>query len=173
MAQSVTSAVASFTIMHETMKIFALLVSLLLITGCAKKPLSHIPARTISSGVDFTAFTDREFLFTPERYVEEYESIGVITVTMWPEANREVMENARRIRRPGRYTRATEVGDWVIEAITIQDALEAMYQLAAEMGANAVINLEITRVVEEYGSSITSTLVLQGIEISGFAIRRL
>lgn len=153
-------------------KIYIVSASLFLFAGCVQqKPLAHIPPRVIAAGVDFTPFTARGFLFTPERYPESYESIGVITITIWPEANREV-RSGRRVRRGGQDTPAVEIGDWVIEPITIQDALESMYERASEMGADAVVNLEISRVVEEYASSLLTTLVLPGIEVSGFAIKR-
>lgn len=48
------------------------------------------------SGFDFTDYAEKGFLFTPESYSGNYQSMGLITVTLWPKvAKKEVVERTR------------------------------------------------------------------------------
>ena len=56
-----------------------------LIISCSV--ITHIPEKSTFYGLDFTRFTSRGFLITPEKYLNAYESIGIVTYTYMPGAN--------------------------------------------------------------------------------------
>lgn len=49
-------------------------------------------------------------------------------------------------------------------------AIDAYYQKAIQLGADAVVDFDLQPVAKEY--SFRTRLVIEGIEISGFAIKR-
>jgi len=126
----------------------------------ACSPISHIPADSSVSGIDFREYTERGFLFSPWQYDGRYESVGVIEVTMFPEANRVSSRT-----RGG----ATET-HWEFERITVSEMTAALYEQAREMGADALVEFDLRGETRELTNP---TATMRGLTASGFAIRRL
>ncbi|MDR8390767.1 hypothetical protein NC796_06445 [Aliifodinibius sp. S!AR15-10] len=114
------------------------------------------------TGYDFSKYTDQGFLITPEQYLEEYQSIGLITVTQWPAVNKTI----RRVRDPdgSGYVNREE---FHAEDINVEKAIDEIHKVATDMGADAITRFDVTPT-----SRMNGTLRVQGVEISGFAIKR-
>ena len=67
------------------MKLILIAIAVLIFNGCAT--LKFIPAEEYFMGIDFRPYTEQGFLFTPEKYLGEYESIGLIDLISVHEAN--------------------------------------------------------------------------------------
>lgn len=117
-----------------------LLLALCLLTGCAGSFITHIPAVTSVTGLDFTPFSDRGFLFTPHMYEGEYSSIGLIKVVITPE-----LERVKEKNRRGQM----EYTPWRVKLVPFQDALEDAYQHALSMGADAMVDFEFRVMILE------------------------
>ncbi|MBS3945280.1 MAG: hypothetical protein KGZ42_07275 [Melioribacter sp.] len=106
---------------------------------------------------DFTKYAEKGFLFTPETYNYEYESMGMIYVQIYPE-----------IKRKGedKYMGDPEK-NYVIGKIDVSEAIEQLFQSAKKIGANAIIRFQINSISKQ-----NSSLLIEGIEASGFAIKR-
>ena len=122
--------------------------------ACAH-PLTHVDPETIIGGVDFRAHSRKGFLFTPNAYPGEFEAVGMVTVTMYAEAN------ASRSGPNG--------SNWVWEysALAPQDALTEIRKRATALGADAISNTTLRAVTRTVGGA-----AIPGIEVSGFAIKR-
>lgn len=117
------------------------------------------------SGYDFTEYTDQGFLITPEGYQGEYQSIGVLSVTVWPRIERRPVEDDT-LAQPGADSPARE---WFItEAVDPQEVVDSLYVEARSMGADAVMNFR-TEFVEE---DLEDGPVRPGVRVRGFAIDR-
>ena len=140
----------------RTARLAALLGATLLASlgACAKPRL--LPGAELVTGIDFSDYSRRGFLFTPGMYTEgPYESLGLVTVTVTPQA-RQVPDSTTGYFR------------WQIERITADDIVRKTYDQAIAMGADALVNFE-ARVREERLDEYSSRPIL---EVSGFAIRR-
>jgi hypothetical protein len=120
--------------------------------ACARPRL--IPSKTLVAGIDFSEYTRQGFLFTPEMYDGPYEAVGLVTVSMYPEAR--YVLSADRVMR------------WDVQRITAQDVVAKMYEQAKGMGADALVNFTV-RVTDD---RIDATATRPVLEVSGFAIRR-
>jgi len=142
---------------------FAFTACLLLLAGCSRT--THIPAETNVRGIDLRPLTEAGFLVTPGDYTGgQFEAMGLVTVTVWPEAN---WLSASEAENQGMDVGANRDDIWVEEEITMRDALEKTRQAATEMQADALTHFEVTRVTR-----MKSGVELEGIEVSGFAINR-
>ena len=148
--------------------------------------------------VDFTEFTEREFLFTPEKYGGDYKSIGLIDNSFFEELilfkkgtkekvelsniRNEIFEDADDFNR--KY-------DWHNPPISTQLILRSVYNNCIKMGADAFVNLESSNVQKvitfgSYAQYVTLggktkpdpisinplTITINGLRITGFAIKR-
>ena len=122
------------------------------VAACAVS--QQIPRTTVVAVLDFTPYSQQGFMFTPATYHGDFESIGLVTVTVYPECNFSTDSSE-------------EVWERACEEIDPQDGLDTMYHKAKDMGADAVTNVQVRTV------SVTVKRVrVDGIEVSGFAIRR-
>jgi hypothetical protein len=145
------------------MRYFAFTACLLLLAGCSRT--THIPAETNVRGIDLRPLTEAGFLVTPGDYTGgQFEAMGIVTVTVWPEANR---LSASEAESQGVDADTKRSYVWVEDEITMQDALEKTRQAATEMQADALTHFDVTRVTR-----MESGVELEGIEVSGFAINR-
>ena len=136
-----------------------------LLTGCAAPP-SIIPERITASGIDFSAYASEGFLFTPNKYGGDYESIGLVQISYTPKAVF-VKTEVRGINGQA-FTRSS----WMAEPIDTDKALQKLYELCLEMGADALTEMQIKNITERHAQRTIHPLTLSGIEISGFAIKR-
>ena len=114
-------------------------------------------------GFDFTQFNKEGFLFTPESYNGEYESIGLLRTVVYPA----VKHPEKQVKTKTGRIRYVEQG-WEVESIEPTEALKEMYKKAVAMGANALVKFQIDNT-----SYLNGSLLVRGYEVSGFAIKRI
>lgn len=137
---------------------YTLILTALLFTSCATtKPSNEI---IYTTGFNFSEYTEKGFLITPDSYLGEYQSIGLINVTMWPA----VIE----IRGTRTATGGNVNSGWRIERLNVQKAIDQIYAEADSMGADAITQFRIRSTERNNG-----LLKVPGAEISGFAIKRI
>src|SRR4051812_45764580 len=99
--------------------------------ACAK--MTYIAPITAVTGIDFTDYTKQGFMFTTQPYGGKYESIGIITVTMYPEGHLVKHESKAM----------AEEESWEFSPLNVQDVLREAHARAKAMGANAIINFSV------------------------------
>jgi uncharacterized protein YbjQ (UPF0145 family) len=135
-------------------KLFFLLFMPLFLAGC-----SHLPQQKTMQiyGWDFRKYTAEGFLFTPEKYEGSYESIGVLNITLY--------SGLRKEEREGGYYGTFK--ETVVDAVSTTEAIDSMYTVARNMGADAVMNFN--QRVEVITTDKTDYPIIY---VSGFAIKR-
>jgi hypothetical protein len=116
-------------------------------------------------GYDFTKYTAQGFLFTPELYNGDYDAIGLIEISIYPEVrlNDYVDDNKYDTwHRKGQNERC------LIGNVTSNEILDSLYNYTKKMGADAVTKLKIS----ESESMSNGEILYTGIKASGFAIKR-
>lgn len=124
----------------------------------------------ISSGYDFRQYTEKGFLFTPEAYFGEYESVGVLDIEISPEV-KEVNYEGDEVDNENKwiFLRSTNDGSlWKVQRVSPQEVLDEFYKEAIKMGADAVIRLSFDN-IEESNDEFT----YYGLSATGFAIKRI
>lgn len=129
----------------------ALVVALLLLEGCPPA-VTHVAPVTIVSGIDFTRYTQRGFLFTPEVYEGPYDAVGLITITRYAE---------------GHFS--NETARWEFDPIPVRDVVDSAYARASAIGADALMRFHLENVMAPATAKLPPT---PGLEVSGFAIHR-
>lgn len=146
---------------------FIPIILLIFTQSCKTIELSQIPKQEIFSGIDFREYTKKNFLFTPEKFIGDYESIGIVSFLIMPEANKDSkFEPNTKNGKAGYYT-----SEWTVKDIDIQNAIEGIYKHCVEMGADALVNFKSDIQIVDY-SYLIPPLKLQGYQITGFAIKR-
>lgn len=138
----------------------------LVVFGCAGSGASgeysgknYLPTESEVRGFNFRQYTEEGFLITPQSYEQPYQSVGVIQVTVWPEM--------RKLPETTNTGEVTET-EWVqTTTLSLNAAVDSLYQRARGMGADAIINFESARVTERVENA---TRV--GVQARGFAIDR-
>lgn len=115
----------------------------------------------IHYGFDFTKYSTQGFLFTPEQYLGEYESIGIVKTIIFPAVKNKKSQIKSQTGEPFLNE------EWEIEKLDADEAINEMYKKATEMGANAVVRFEIHKT--QYMNGL---MEIPGFEVSGFAIKR-
>ncbi len=162
------------------MKQITLSLSLLVLISCSitKPEPKHYPRIVHFSAFDFTPFTEQDFLFTPEKYNFDYQSIGLITCIIVPEEQIKVIQQSKQIKRlddiyfDDIYSdRSETIKIFYPEEIKPDEVLKLIYDECVKMGADAFINFEYQTMYKPSQNS--------GFEkvkwhiVSGFAIKRL
>lgn len=147
-------------------RILPILVVAIVLFNCSEPP-SLIPEKLIASGYDFSEYSEKGFLFTPNEYSGDYESIGLIQLTYSPEARLSTV--SEHIPGVGKKERT----QWITDPINADKVIEDVYNLCIEMGADALTQMKIEPYSENHAQGTMNPLTLSGIKISGFAIRRL
>ncbi len=144
----------------------SLLTFFVFLSGCGSHPELY-EKRTEASGYDFTKYTDRGFLITPEGYSGEYQSVGVLNVTVWPTVEELNAEEAPPLTDP--IDTGSGSKKWYItEPVSPQEAVDSLYTLADSMGADAIINFETEATKQDLNGGVTRI----GIRARGYAIER-
>lgn len=135
----------------------------LLLNACSYG--SPVSKKIFFYGYDFTSYTEKGFLFTPEQYLGDYDAIGLLKLEIIPE-----------VRQIFYGTRATEQGwetiigntrQWQVKEISSKQLLDSLYNKAVSMGADAVVRFSLNS-TSHYNGDVT----FNGLEVSGFAIKR-
>jgi hypothetical protein len=140
-----------------------------LLLSCRPPSPDHVPELTIVDPIDLREYTLQGFLFTPGTYSGDFEAIGIIRLTTYPEEN---LVEVERERRDGSMTKNTF---WQPDLLDYDSMLDAMKRQCEKMGANALTHLEFKFSVPgpiEFPKS-KNPLHRFGVEISGFAVKRL
>jgi len=117
------------------------------------------------AGYDFTEYTEQGFLITPESYQGEYQSVGTLSVTVWPRIEQLPAEDDT-VAQPGPESPAQE---WfVTEGVDPQEVVDSLHVEARSMGADAIMNFRTEPVREDLENGPTRT----GVRARGFAIDR-
>lgn len=137
-------------------QIFLSALVTIILSSCAGGGITSIPSSRHATVLDFTPFTKQGFLFTPEPYHGNYESIGLITVSV-------LASGERKRLRPGIYD-----WDWDLTPLQTDSVLNYFYQEATLLGADAVVRLSLTSsIADVVGQSVPR------VTATGFAIRRI
>jgi hypothetical protein len=142
--------------MEDAMRKISVIVGLSILgiffISCAPK-VNFIESSTVTAGFDFRPYTAKGFLITPYQHLGEYESIGMLSVTIWAEGMRNIEDK------------------FVFKPLDTRDAIDSLYMVAVEMGADALVSFEVTSVTADWPSG--GTVIKQpGIRASGYAILR-
>lgn len=141
------------------------MLAMLMVLSACTPSLVEWESTYQSSGYDFREFTHKGFLFTPESYSGTYESIGLVEITFLPEIREVKQDNSPDIK--GYNRRQFGSSTYYIEVADTERIIREMFELADDMGADALSRFEINPVsVQNNGFEIPS------IKISGFAIKR-
>lgn len=135
---------------------------LLLLSGCVSSA-NVWQQETIVYGLDFREYED--FLFTPNEYQGEYESIGIVRVVLRPSVINNPKNQVQGREYIERY--ASSSSRWYIEVLEPQDAVGEAYRVAVDMGADGLTQFSIDEVELTNGP-----IMVPALEIYGFAIRR-
>jgi len=141
--------------------------------------VNEIRGTALFSGYDFTEYTKKGFLFTPEKYLGEYESIGLITLRITPTVRKTnapsytsdtlVYKSGMLLNRGEDFEIVETVGGRIlVEVISSDKAIKLIYEKAVSMGADAIVNFNIEDIELHNGS-----LFYTGLRITGFAIKRI
>ncbi len=149
------------------MKKYLFIVLLVWGWSCAPTP-TFIPKVSEINAVDFTPFTEKGFLFTPNKYTQDYESIGIINFTYFPEAN--LIE--KKIKRGKDEKDDMIVKFWDIEKFDINLLLYEVYTASIQMGADALTEFSIKSVSSNHALGSSYPVSINGIQVYGFAIKR-
>jgi hypothetical protein len=139
------------------------LLAFVFIFGCASGPEVY-PKEMNVTGFDFTKYTEQGFLITPEKYEREYESIGMLNVTVYPRLEKISLEEP-----PAQPGAASPAKEWfVTKEVVAQEVVDSLYVEARSLGADAIINFRTDVVTQDLKQGVSRT----GIQARGFAIDR-
>ena len=137
------------------MKYF-IIISLIFFSACRVKEVQKL---TLYYQYDFTDYTKKGFLITPESYTGQYESIALITVEIFPEVRKKTLEDDPQNKKFANYI----LGD-----ISTKEVIDSLYTRAVKMGADAIINFNTNHDLHYTNASLR----VSGISASGYAIKR-
>lgn len=137
------------------------MILILILCGCTMPP-TKVPEEFQFKTIPFTKYTEKGFLFTPNNYEKDYESIGIIDATLYPEANLRSIKTGSPIG----YI------SWKKKDINFEKALDSLYESCVEMGADALIQMKFDIVSKTKFKTTSKPLKIVGINIKGYAIKR-
>lgn len=139
-----------------------ILLLLLFLAGCGTSPKTW-DSQTNVYGLDFRDYNQQGFLFTPNVYDGDYESLGIVNIQLIPAVTK--TQGAGKNWRRG-YSANSDVV-WWIEVLDTRNAIDQAYREASSMGADALSQFEISE-----GSVVNGDMEVPTLEITGFAIKR-
>lgn len=157
----------------KPLHLFAIL-SLLLLIGCSSStPITRVQGIESTLVMDFSPYANRGFLFSPDPYSGGYQGMGMIDIMIVPDMQRRV-EQSRVSTRLGQGVSVNKtVGEWKQEPIYPSTMVERAFQEAKDLGADAIVNLDVTPVLEEVEvGTPPEVLEMRGYRLTGFAIKR-
>ena len=138
-------------------------ILLFLASACAPT-LNYIPRQTEIVGFDFSEYSKKGFLITPGEYGENYETVGLLTFSIYPEAKKiDVI-----IKKDGKDV---TIKKWKLAKVDPSEAIELAYQEATKRDANAITHFKINFDSKIYSDGM-GTVTITGIQVSGLLIKR-
>jgi hypothetical protein len=125
---------------------------------------SKFQKQVVTYVYDFTKYSNQNFLFTPEQYTGNYNSIGLLEIEIYPETEKVLAKNTSNQYGTEDYSKSTQ---WIYYPISTEEVLDSLYNRAIRMGADAITRLKIEDFIVSYG-----TVYSYGKKASGFAIKR-
>lgn len=150
----------------RSLRIGLVLLIIIALSSCGIANLTHIQGSTEVSGFDFRPYASDGFLLTQSEYLGDYITLGILKITVTPEASLGVAYIS------GTGNPISSRWDVSYEGFKEQ-ALEEVYQICIDMGADALVNMTIELVPVSYIDRTSPALVLYSYEITGAAIKRL
>ena len=135
--------------------------------GCSPV-ITYVPEKSEVSAIDFTPFTKKDFLFTPNKYLGEYESVGIIYFKYHPEAKLVKKEIERSKDERDNITKTV----WEVAEYNPNLLLYDVYTACVSMGADALTEFTFEGIQSDYGFGSAQPISIDGISIKGFAIKR-
>ena len=139
------------------------LLLIIFLCACAPTP-DYIRKERLVVGVDFTKYQKKGFLITPGEYGEDYESIGYLYFTIFPDATN-TTRTAGKVRCKGRWYMGWCMGD-----VDYQEVLDLVYETAMSKGANALTHLKMKSINKT--PNFFDAPTIRGLEVSGLLIKR-
>lgn len=144
-------------------KFIFILFCIAILSSCSIERVKYIHSFTEKLVFDFRKYTEKDFFITPEKYQGNYESIGIIDISIYPAAARQLEIIKPQNIIDGEYAQ----GYWLIRKLKPNEIINTIYEEANDMGANAIMNFKVTSIQKQ----VDYDLNLKGINVSGFAIK--
>ncbi len=150
-------------------KLFLLFLSLLFATCTTLK----VDKAMVVTAFDFSKYSKQNFLITPDSYNGDYESIGLISASLFASVTE--TELPTNMHENGKFSWETDSTYlmfsvnkyYLIEKINTEEVVEELFQTVKRMGGDAITNLKTNFTYRErYG------IYIPGVELTGFAIKR-
>jgi len=138
-----------------------ILLTLTILSISCSPSLTSISKQITVTSFDFTKYNDEEFLFTPDNYLGDYESIGLLSVEILPELKKVSGQNLK----PGQFYSPDMLWEYV--AVSSGEILDTLYSKAKSLGADSIVHLNF-----EIINLVYRNVSVPGIRASGFAIKR-
>jgi hypothetical protein len=109
------------------------------------------------------------FFITPETISSNYESVGLFCYEIVPSAEYDkftVIDSYSYDLEP----RTIRKYKWVIENVSLNQAMDSVYTNCVTWGADAIIDFKIESISNPYLTK--EPVTINGFKISGFAIKR-
>lgn len=135
------------------MKKILLFLSILYFSGCYPGSIES-QKLIIIKRFDFTKYSKKGFLFTPEKIIGNYESIGMVEVDIYPEFKS--------------FATSTNAQNWMPINVSTDEVIDSLYSVCNKMGANALTNFKIGNTEPVRNGD----KIYYGIRANGFAIKR-
>ena len=173
----------SISTMKKVYSILCLIVLLsMFLSNCGSTNVVPMNESFVTISYDFREYTEKGFMFTPEKYLGEYESIGLIEVLYIPEFKDGHSDDiGAHVLVDGRiylYDKQdeymiyadphTQFKLWFVSRPNTTQLIREAFESADEMGANAITNFRIIPTFYDNNKLEVST-----VKLSGFAIRRI
>lgn len=140
-----------------------ILFAALLLSGCGYK--YHKLEESVDFGrTSFKEYAQQGFLFTPFEYRGDYESLGYVEVEIYPETEFTYFANPEGER--------VTPWLWVSKEINGKVAFDLLHLMAKELGADAIVDLKMVTVNKRVYEQDTVPGQIEGMNISGLAIKR-
>ncbi|MBC8554697.1 MAG: hypothetical protein ISR95_01035 [Candidatus Marinimicrobia bacterium] len=156
-------------------KLFFGSVVALLLTACISV-IEYIPEENLYLLIDFTKLTEQGMLITPDSYEGEYTAVGMIDMIQYPKAyivEKTPVVSEAELKETPWIPPPKPTKQWVVEPPNHERILDSLYQMITEKGGDAITRVVISYPEKTYNSGTASPIVLTGIRIHGFAIKRM
>ena len=147
---------------EKTMKKVLVLICavLFLMMNCAPT-IEKIQPVELSFKIDFSKYSDNNFLITPLKYNGDYKSIGLVQVIAYQGAKLDKMLRNKN-----------SVPSWRKDKLDLKKYIESLYQMSVEMGADAIIEFHVTELEKNLAINTLYPVDILGYKLTGFAIKR-
>ncbi|MGA3051423.1 MAG: hypothetical protein ABSE00_05860 [Chitinispirillaceae bacterium] len=142
----------------------------LLVLGCSSG-IEFVPKNLTLTNFDLTSYSKKGFLFTPYKYLGDYESIGIMSIIATPEAKLTDINTGKK----DHFEQPIFEKMWKINDVPVAEAMDSLYAAAMKLGANAIVDLDLKEIDHSYNAEAGKAhpVTIYGYKIYGFAIKRL